>query len=184
MREKCPYLKFLWSVFSCIRTLYGEILRISKYSVQMQENTDQKNSDSGHFYTQCCVFITLKRSLNFKKTSKLRTLSLRKNFPYITELWCVLISKLEIWLESRLTCRWTPPKNTLFNPKFPFSWLLNTGAKPHFFKTTWLIIRNQNTAVAEQKEEKKISDYNNHNYYYLLTLPVPCISESCIEIKI
>ena len=130
-------------------------LRISKYSVQMQENTDQKNSDSGHFYTQCCVFITLKRNLNFKKTSKLRTLSLKKSFPYITELWCVLILKLEIWLESRLTCRWTPPKNTLFNPKFPFLWLLDTGAKPHFFKTTWLIIKNQNTAVAEQKEEKK-----------------------------
>ena len=33
---------FLWSVFSHIRTEYGEILRISPYSVRMRENTDQK----------------------------------------------------------------------------------------------------------------------------------------------
>ena len=23
LREKCPYLKFFWSIFSCIRTEYG-----------------------------------------------------------------------------------------------------------------------------------------------------------------
>ena len=34
---------FFWSVFSRIRTEYGEILRISLYSVRMRENTDQKN---------------------------------------------------------------------------------------------------------------------------------------------
>ena len=33
---------FFWSVFSCIRTEYGEILRISPYSVRMWEDTDQK----------------------------------------------------------------------------------------------------------------------------------------------
>ena len=33
---------FLWSVFSGIRTEYGEILRNPPYSVQMWENTDQK----------------------------------------------------------------------------------------------------------------------------------------------
>ena len=33
---------FFWSVFSCIWTEYGEILRISPYSVRMPENTDQK----------------------------------------------------------------------------------------------------------------------------------------------
>ena len=31
---------FFWSVFSCIRTEYGEIRSISPYSVRMQENTD------------------------------------------------------------------------------------------------------------------------------------------------
>ena len=33
---------FFWSVFSCIRTEYGEILLISPYSVRMRKNTDQK----------------------------------------------------------------------------------------------------------------------------------------------
>ena len=38
LREKCPYSKLFWSAFSHIRTEYGEILRISPYSVRMQEN--------------------------------------------------------------------------------------------------------------------------------------------------
>ena len=50
MREKCPYLELFWSLFSRIRIEYGEILRISPYSVQMRENTDQKNSEYGHFW--------------------------------------------------------------------------------------------------------------------------------------
>ena len=33
---------FFWSVFSRISTEYGEILRISPYSVRMPENTNQK----------------------------------------------------------------------------------------------------------------------------------------------
>ena len=49
LRENCPSSEFFWSVFSRIRTEYGEILRISPYSVRMQENTDQKNSEYGHF---------------------------------------------------------------------------------------------------------------------------------------
>ena len=42
MREKYPYSEFFWIVFSRIRTEYGEILRISSYSVQMPEY--------GHFF--------------------------------------------------------------------------------------------------------------------------------------
>ena len=38
-----------WSVFSKIRTEYGEILRISPYSVRIRENTDQKILRFGHF---------------------------------------------------------------------------------------------------------------------------------------
>ena len=44
---------FFWSVFSRIRTEYGEILRISPYSVRMKENTDQKNLEYGHFSRKC-----------------------------------------------------------------------------------------------------------------------------------
>ena len=48
-REKCPHLELFWYVFSSIRTEYVEILRISPHSVQMRENTDQNNSEYGHF---------------------------------------------------------------------------------------------------------------------------------------
>ena len=47
--EKRPYSELFWYVFSGIRTEYGEILRISPYTVQMRENTDQNNSGYGHF---------------------------------------------------------------------------------------------------------------------------------------
>ena len=49
LRKKCPYSGLFWSVFSGIRTEYGEIFRNSPYSVQMLENTDQNNSEYGHF---------------------------------------------------------------------------------------------------------------------------------------
>ena len=47
------YLEFFWSVFSRIRTEYGEI---HPYSAQMRKNTDQKNSEYGYFLrSECCV---------------------------------------------------------------------------------------------------------------------------------
>ena len=47
--EKCPYSELFCSVFSRIRTEYEEIRSISAYSVRMQENTDQNNSEYEHF---------------------------------------------------------------------------------------------------------------------------------------
>ena len=44
-RGKCPYLVFFWSVFSGISTKYREILCISPYSLQM----DQENTEYGNF---------------------------------------------------------------------------------------------------------------------------------------
>ena len=49
LREKYSNSKFFCSVFSRIRTEYGEIRSISPQSVRMRENTDQKNSEYGHF---------------------------------------------------------------------------------------------------------------------------------------
>ena len=49
LREKCPYSEFLCSLFSRIRIEYGEIHRIFPYSVRMRQNTDQKNTEYGHF---------------------------------------------------------------------------------------------------------------------------------------
>ena len=50
LRENCSYSEFFLSAFSRFLTEYGEILRISPYSVGMQENADQKNSEYGHFW--------------------------------------------------------------------------------------------------------------------------------------
>ena len=47
--EKCSYSEFFWSVSSCIRTEYEEMLHISPYSVWMRENMDQENSKYGRF---------------------------------------------------------------------------------------------------------------------------------------
>ena len=49
LREKSPYSELFWSAFSCIRTEYGEILRICPYLVRMWENADQNNSEYGRF---------------------------------------------------------------------------------------------------------------------------------------
>ena len=46
LREKCPYSEFFWSVFSAFGI---NTERYHPYSVRMRENTDQKNSDYGHF---------------------------------------------------------------------------------------------------------------------------------------
>ena len=48
LRNKCPYSQLFSSTFSYIRTEYGEIPSISPYSVQMQENADQNNSEYEH----------------------------------------------------------------------------------------------------------------------------------------
>ena len=45
--------RFLWSVFSCIRAEYGDLLRKSPYSVRIQENTDQKKFRIWALFTQC-----------------------------------------------------------------------------------------------------------------------------------
>ena len=44
---------FFWSVFSCIWTEYGDLLRKSLYSVQIQENADQKKLRIWTLFTQC-----------------------------------------------------------------------------------------------------------------------------------
>ena len=49
LRKKCPYSELFWSVFSRIRTEYGEIIRVSPYSVGMRENADQSKSEYGQF---------------------------------------------------------------------------------------------------------------------------------------
>ena len=47
LHYKCRYLEFFWSVFSCIRSEYGNLQSKSPYLVPMWENADQKNSEYG-----------------------------------------------------------------------------------------------------------------------------------------
>ena len=49
LREESPYSEFFRSVFSRIRTEYGEILNISLYLIWIWENAEQKNSKYGNF---------------------------------------------------------------------------------------------------------------------------------------
>ena len=50
---------YFWSAFSRIRTEYGEILRISPYSVRMRENTDQKKLLIWTLFTQLIYKVKL-----------------------------------------------------------------------------------------------------------------------------
>ena len=57
--KKCPYSEFLWPVFPHIRAGYGDILSKSLYSVRIQKNMGQKNSEYGRFL--CSVIFDLNR---------------------------------------------------------------------------------------------------------------------------
>ena len=68
LREKCPYSELFWSVFSRIRTEYGEVQSISLYSVRMRENADHNNSEYGHFLRSDWEDAKIKhKKQNFKK---------------------------------------------------------------------------------------------------------------------
>ena len=51
LREKCPNTQF-FSVFSWIRTEYGDLFCKSPFSVRLEENTDQKKLRIWTFFTQ------------------------------------------------------------------------------------------------------------------------------------
>ena len=69
--EKCPYSEFVWSVFSRIRTEYGDWQSKSPYSVQMVENTAQKNSEYGHFLLNVCLVKITRITENIHITNKI-----------------------------------------------------------------------------------------------------------------
>ena len=49
MEDESKTLWGFWSVFPLIRTEYGHLFRKSPCSVEIQETTDQKNAEYGHF---------------------------------------------------------------------------------------------------------------------------------------
>ena len=56
LRKKVLLRSFFSSVFFCIWTEYGDLLRKSLYSVRVQESTDQKTSVFGHFSCSVSVY--------------------------------------------------------------------------------------------------------------------------------
>ena len=73
----CPYSEFFWSVFSCIRTEYGEIRSV-------WENTDQKNSEYVDFlhsvrnsYTAQLIMIMIEHTA---KNTVISSISWCENF--------------------------------------------------------------------------------------------------------
>ena len=61
---------FFWSVFSRIRTEYGEMQSISPYSVWMRENTDQKKHRIRTLSTQSLQLLVCMNWLNFDPSAK------------------------------------------------------------------------------------------------------------------
>ena len=57
--KKSPYSNLFSFVFSRIRTEYGKTRSISPYSARILENTDQNNSEYGHFSRSVCQPITV-----------------------------------------------------------------------------------------------------------------------------
>ena len=60
LREKCPYLEFFWSIFSCIWTEYRKTFCTFPYSVQIRENTYKKNPNTDIFHT-----VVIRQKLNY-----------------------------------------------------------------------------------------------------------------------
>ena len=58
LRIKCPNSELFWSIFSSIRTEYGEVPRIFPYSVRMWETMDQNNCEYGHFLRSANPFFS------------------------------------------------------------------------------------------------------------------------------
>ena len=60
LHKNCPHSEFFWSAFSRFRTEYGETIRISPYSVRIQKNADQNNSEHGQFTRSTLLFLLSK----------------------------------------------------------------------------------------------------------------------------
>ena len=78
---------YFWTVFSRIHAEYGEILRISPYSVRMRQNTDQKRLRIWTLFTQCPLkWKTFSENLRFSDSQVLRFF-LYRNFLKISHQW-------------------------------------------------------------------------------------------------
>ena len=128
---------FFWVVFSSIRTAeYREILRISPYSFQMRENTDQKNLHLWTLFTQFYFNRSMpggsKRSKTHKQTSSQKMLFISCIYHLFLQPGMGLLKgrtakeKSFQFINNSDKCRFTvtrighflnPPKSFLFQTK-------------------------------------------------------------------
>ena len=118
--ESLQIWSFFWSVFSCIRTEYGEILRISPYSVRVQEIRTGNNFVFGHFSRSGCV------------SKKKDNSSAPKSHLLFSEVQAIkfIIHFFLIWLRflSPKNCEIILTKQPCFqsiNPTFPYVCMAN-----------------------------------------------------------
>ena len=67
LRKKYLYSEFFWSVFSGIRTKYGDLLRKSPYLVQISKNMDQ-NADIQTYLVRIQTYLVRMRENTNRKT--------------------------------------------------------------------------------------------------------------------
>ena len=107
LHKKCPYSELFWSVFSRIRTEYGEIRSISLYLVQMREMADQNNSEYRHFsrIVRSVIIPPMAKSVNCltKVDQLLSTFVASKeiHFSMQSNMWLVLHVSPVTVLENR-----------------------------------------------------------------------------------
>ena len=87
LRQKCPYSEFFWSLF------FPHSDWISPYSVLMQENTEQKNSEYGHFL-RSTIFHFLKGLFTYSCNQKNTFVIIKSSSPQIfTYLFWLTLSR-------------------------------------------------------------------------------------------
>ena len=64
---------YFWSIFSCIRTEYRDLLRKSPYLIQIQENTNQKKRRIWTLFTYCVAQIWNWKTWNFFRVKSIKT---------------------------------------------------------------------------------------------------------------
>ena len=121
LREKCLYSEFFWSLFSHIQTEYGEILCISSSSVQIRENTGQKNSEHGHFS---------------RSGSHLLKISLMENFIFYDS---TIVSCFATICLKKVSCKVRWIHNCFFIHQSFSKYFNLCCCKIVFYKFAWLI---------------------------------------------
>ena len=83
--------KFSWSVFSCIRTEYWDLICKSPYSVQRQENMDHKNSIFRHFSRSDRIAKNLLLRIFFQEFFKANVLAFLTFILLFNTWWKILL---------------------------------------------------------------------------------------------